>query len=156
MKINLSIEKNSLQGYINICPFITEQDSGITKDRIDNIDKYVDDGEAEEIRIVDAIQYFAGIDTEILFHNWIKKLKHGGKLIVVTTDLMQVCRAIANYNLDIDTANTLLYGQQKEQWQFYRAGFTMSQLVDYLQSRGLKITKKRILDYKCVVEAIRP
>ena len=156
MKINLLVDSDKVMGgYLNIDPCAKDGEAKV-KGIIHDLNEYVDDGEAEIIRAIDAIGYFAHVDSAVVADNWIRKLKHGGTIIIGGIDIIEVARAIANRTIDIDQANILLYGNQKHSWDFYKAGFTALQLVEYLESKGLKITKKRIHDFHFIVEAVRP
>lgn len=141
MRINITLEDdNQLNGYANINP--------------NALNEAVDDAEAEEIRAINILPYYPQTESAKIINSWLRKLKHGGKIIIGAVDILEVSRDFSTYFLDIDTANLFLYGEEGK--PSAQAGFTVMQVSEYLESKGLKITKRRTEDYRFVVEAIRP
>ena len=81
MKVNITFdEDNNLNGYLNISP---------------NQLSSVDDGEADEVRAIDVLPYFPEEESANLLMSWIKKLRHGGHLIIGALDIYEVAPEIA-------------------------------------------------------------
>lgn len=157
VKLNLLLNgEDVLSGYINVDPYVDDDKQGKVQATLDNLDEFVDDAEAVEIRAVDILDFFPYEKSDALVNHWIKKLAHGGKLIIGVVELVEVAKGICNYSLDVDQANLFLHGEQKFDWQNRKANFTLSQIATYLESKGLKILKKRVSNYRCIVEAQRP
>ncbi len=155
MKVNLLLEGQPETGYLNLCPYTESNTDTFQKGEVTKLDYLIDDGEVEELKAIDILEYYPGNMSEIILTNWIKKLKHGGKLVLGTVDLVEVAKGVANYELDIDQANLFFHGEQKRSWDFRLSSFTMNQIVHYLESKDLKVIKKRVNNYRCIIEAIR-
>lgn len=141
MKINITLEEeNQLNSYVNIHP--------------NGLNDVVDDAEADEVRAINVLSYYPQNESSKIISLWLRKLKHGGKIVIGAVDILELSRDFSSYFVDIDTINLFLYGEEGK--PLVKAGFTLLQVAEYLESKGLKITKKRIEDYRFVVEAIRP
>lgn len=146
MKINLVFDlKNSLSGYNNI-------DVGISGPTLDEV---CEDAECTEIVADDVVNYFPAEYVSIILDNWIKKLRHGGQLIVGGTDLNEVSRQFFNKNINLSETNILLYGEQREPYQFRQSGLTSYDLAKSLKDCGLHILKNRINNFHFTIVAER-
>lgn len=153
MKINIFSEENdSISSHHNIK---LGKDFTSVEDFKKCLDDNIDDGEASEIRVIDVIEYFPANISETVTGYILSKLAHNGKMLISGIDFREVSRKYINSMIDVDEANLLLYGQQDEKWKCKKTSFTISQMVNFLQSKGLKITKKRIEDNRFIVEVIR-
>ncbi len=166
MKLNLLWSGHALNGYINVDPFGFGEEGKVVAD-VKNLDDVVDDAEATEIIAEDIIDFLPLGDVERVIEHWIKKLRHGGKIIVGGTDMFEVCKAFSNYTIDLAMANYLLHGAQEKPWEERHANFTLIGLAQFLKERGLNIISKRIYgmsasgagyekNYHMYVEAVRP
>tara|TARA_R110000824_G_scaffold57875_4_gene157166 strand:- start:1615 stop:2097 length:483 start_codon:yes stop_codon:yes gene_type:complete len=145
-----------LHTHLNINPFATEDVEGIIRDDIVNLDKHVDDSELEELVAIDVIDYLSPAQIEIVLDNWIKKIRIGGSIILGGIDLLEVCKSLSQYRIDITEANLLIHGEQEKPYMIRKANFTAMGLAGYLESRfNFQIIKKRINNYKMIVEARR-
>ena len=72
-----------------------------------------------------------------------------------STDIYSVAKAVFTGILNIKEANELLYGNQRHPWDFKYGTYTLSDVVELLESLGLQINKKRINDHKFVIEGTR-
>ena len=155
MKINLTVDPNNLrEGYLNICPF-AEDDKVVSKD-IANLDKVVDDGECSELVAMNVLETFPAKEVNEVINNWLKKLKHGGVLVLGFTEFMEVCKAFVNRELTIEDATLFLHGFQNHPWEHRRVNLTMGQVSEVLKNKGLKILKKRVEGFGAVVVGERP
>lgn len=121
-----------------------------------DINSVVDDGEVTELRATEVLEYFPASASEQIMNYWIAKLAHGGKLILTIIDSVELARHFSQARLDIDQLNLFLYGEQQYPWQFRKTIFTLPQIVNYLESKGLKILTKRTSNFRGVVEGVRP
>lgn len=159
MKINLLLDNAAgVQGdFLNIDPFAPENDpAGRVNCDVTNFDAHCDNSEATEIIASGVLSYFPQKEVDGILNYWLGKLRHGGKLTIVEPDLYDIVTATQSRALSIDEANTLLYGEQREPWQFRRCMLTVNKMADVLRSKGLQIIKKRVNAFLFVVEAQRP
>jgi predicted SAM-dependent methyltransferase len=154
MKIRITVgETEKLNGYVNIDP-ITKFD-GIASD-IRNLDDIVSDSECMEILSDDVIDFLEKKESMKVLSHWIKKIRHGGKIIVTSVDAYEVAKSFYRKTFDIDIFNKAIHGSFSEPWDVRLSHTTMEELSDFFQSQGLIVTKKRINGIKLTVEAERP
>lgn len=157
-KVNLIHgEGDVLDTHLNINPFAKKTEEGmLVRGDLTNIDKYVDDAEAEEIIAMDVIDYIPTTKTVESISNWISKLAIGGRIVIGGIDMIVISKSIADYSLDIASANLLIHGRQDQPYLIKRASFSAYDLAEYLElMHGLGIVKKDITNYKMFVEAQR-
>lgn len=147
-----------LHTHTNINPFAEEADGEtIIRDDLMNLDKHVDDAELTELVASDVLDYIPLNNIENVIKNWMKKIRYGGRVILGGTDLLEVSKSLSQYRIDITEANVLLHGDQSKPYLIKRVNFSATGLSDYLKYEyGFKIIKKRINNYKMIVEAERP
>ena len=58
--------------------------------------------------------------------------------------------------LSLEELNNLMHGEQSQGWDVRLNQLTLQQMCNELESRGLKVLKKRINGFKFSVEAERP
>ena len=166
MKLNLLWSGHALNGYVNVDPFGFGDENKVVAD-LKNLDDVVDDSEAMEIIAEDIIDFLPLGDVEDAINHWIKKLRHGGRIIVGGVDMFEACKAFSTYTIDLAMANYLLHGAQEQPWEERHANFTLLGLAQFLEDRGLKIITKRGYgvssnragyekNYHMYVEAMRP
>jgi hypothetical protein len=157
MKIILTMKPESApKTYIILSPVV--QDNTETEKKINilshsllnSLDDYIEDGEAEEIILDDIIEYIRSDIFIMVFEKCIKKIKHGGKIIITGTDIYLVCKAFVEYKISIEELNLLVYGNAKN------IGLTSETISKYLEKIGFKIIKRRHEIYDYLIEAQRP
>jgi len=154
MKIRITVgEQEKLNGYLNIDP-ITKFD-GLAVD-IRNLDEAVSDAECTEIISEDVIDFLEKEESMISLSHWIKKLRHGGKIIVTSVDAREVSRSFYRKEIDIEIFNKAVHGNFSEPWDVRLSHSTLEELSRFFESQNLKVTKKRINGIKLIVEAQRP
>ena len=154
MKIRITVgEQEKLNGYLNIDP-ITKFD-GLAVD-IRNLDEVVSDAECTEIISEDVIDFLEKEESMISLSHWIKKLRHGGKIIVTSVDAREVSRSFYRKEIDIEIFNKAMHGNFLEPWDVRLSHSTLEELSSFFESQDLKVTKKRINGIKLIVEAQRP
>lgn len=160
MKLNLIYgEGDYLNGYLNLHPFAmqeTEQPKIRIAD-IKNLDRWVSNAEATEIIATDVIDYLLIQEVPQIIAHWISKLRHGGKIVIGGTDMLEVSKAFHEYEIDLQTVNKLLHGQQTQPHLVKRVNLTLMGIKTFLQTdnHGLKIIKTRRAGYNYIVEAQR-
>lgn len=90
-----------------------------------------------------------------LLELYISKLRHGGVITVLGTDIYQVALAIVNRNIDILSANQLIFGGPNVS-DFHSSLVSINDIAIILEEAGLIITKKALNGMSYTVEARRP
>ena len=85
---------------------------------------------------------------------YVSKLRHGGRLSLIGTDLNQVCISIINRYSNIMDANRQLFGGP-ESYNLNSGMYCISDISAILQGAGLEITKKSLDNNQYLVEAVR-
>ena len=154
MKIRITVgEKEKLNGYTNIDP-ITKFD-GLSVD-VRNLDSVASDAECTEIISEGVIDFLNREDFVLAINNWVKKMRHGGKIVVTSIDALEVAKSFSRKKIDIEVFNTAMHGGFSEGWDIFLSHTTLEELSSVLERFGLIVTKKRINGIKLIVEAKRP
>ncbi len=148
MKINILIGGADKNGYLNI--------SALKDLEIRNLDEYVDNAECFEIIAEDIVDYMPKQELSKVLDNWVGKLRHQGMIVIGGTDVYEVCKMFAQEALSLEELNNLMHGEQSQGWDVRLNQLTLQQMCNELESRGLKVLKKRINGFKFSVEAERP
>lgn len=118
-----------------------------------NFDKLVQDAEATEIIADDIIEYIPAEQAITVISYWMRKLRHGGKLILTGIDAYLVAKAFAEHMINVDEFNGLIHGNPTNKC----INLTTFGLVHFLtENFKAKILTKRIDGYSFVIEAQRP
>jgi hypothetical protein len=156
MKINLLIEsKDFLKGYLNIDPFPQLEQPQVYEGDVSNIDKYVDNGEAEEIRAFHILSYFEANRVDDILLHWISKLALDGVLTLVDIDLREISRKLYNAEFDISAANDIIYGKQEKQWQYRKSALSLGDIAQLLTNKGLLVIEKALQGGSYMIKAKR-
>jgi hypothetical protein len=158
MKIQLIyVPEEQLGTHLNICPTITKNDeTDILKcGEVTNLDGFVNDAQAMEIVVNNVLDYISLSDVMNTLDHWIKKLRHGGHLILSGIDAYLIAKAFTEYKISIEEFNILLHGPQNHPLTTKRVNLTVHGLANYLTEKGLYIIRKRIDVYDYVIEAAR-
>ena len=83
-------------------------------------------------------------DLVLSITNWVKKMRHGGKIVVTSIDALEVAKAFAKQKIDIDTFNKAIHGGFSQGWDIFLNHTTIEELSSVLEKLGLFVTKKRI------------
>lgn len=157
MKVNLLLNKKATRsGFLNIDPLAEPGDTDRVLGSVSNLDEFVDDAEIDELVAIDVIDYLPANELDNVLDNWIRKIRHGGSVTVGGVDIREVAKALAFQQIDITTANLLLYGSQQSPCEYRKATLTLQKLIDVFKSRGFKIIQKRLNNYYYHVKAERP
>lgn len=140
MKVNLTVKGDNISGYLNI-------DASVGEDIVEL--KGVDDAEATEIIASDVINFVTIDSIERLLDGWIKKLRHGGKLIIGGVEIDEVCKAFIHRAIDFQMFNQLIHNGRTSH-------IPINDLEKILIQKGLVIEKKRIDSFNMILETRRP
>lgn len=86
---------------------------------------------------------------------WVKKLRHGGTLVIGGTDCYELSRNYVLGNLNTLEFNSAMFGNQESPWSMKQSSMSLKDLVDLMESVGLHVMKKRVYGVQMVVEAKR-
>ena len=141
---------DELNGYTNIC-------QGQTQARDGELDAAVDDTEATEIVVSEALDYIPLAELTGFLDHTIRKLRHKGTLTIVGTDAYTVAKNFTQYKLPIEEFNILLHGGERDPNNVKTATLTMHGVVNFLRTEfGLTVTRQSLEDFTYVIEAQRP
>jgi len=140
MKVYLTVKGDNITGYHNIDASSGGDIVGMSG---------VEDSEATEIIASDVINFTALSSLNDLLSAWVKKLRHGGKIVLGGVEIDEVCKAFITKAIDINQFNNLVHEGRISQ-------ISSDDLDKLLIEHGLKITKKRTDNFNMIVEAVRP
>lgn len=151
MKVYITVaDPTSLGGYLNL-------DAMQVPDKIQaditNLDQFVDDGEAEEIVVPTALDYIFLSEKQQVVANWVKKLAHGGQLVIGGIELSECVRKIYT-GLNTQEANAVLYSDSL-QMPARRSLLTIEDVSQLLGVVGLQVTSKAIKGLFFTVTGVR-
>ena len=127
MKVYLTVKGDNISGYHNI-----DASSGGDIVKMDG----VEDSEATEIIASDIINFTDISSINDLLSGWVKKLRHGGRIVVGGVEIDEVCKAFISKAIDVNQFNKLVHEGRVSQ-------ITTTDLEKILINHGLTITKKR-------------
>jgi len=154
MKIRITVgAKEKLNGYLNVDPISKFDDLSVD---IRNLDDVVSDAECTEIISEGVIDFLSREDFVLSINNWVKKMRHGGKIIIISIDALETAKSLFRNKINIETFNNLIHGGFSAGWDVFLSHTTLEELSGLLESLGLTITKKRINGLNLIVEAKRP
>ena len=154
MKLNIMGENGQkISGFRNISSYHTE-DASIEVCSLKDLNPIVDDAEAQYILARDIINYINQEELFATISHWISKLSHGGVICIGASDIKEVCRMIYTGEISDPDIGSVLYGEGEGE-VLKKSSIQTELLVDFLQSRGLKILKVRLENYNLTVEAQR-
>ena len=148
MKINMSFDGNVKQGYTNIDPFALPNDKPHKLNcHPDNLDILVNDGEAEEILAHNVLNYIENNKLFFVLKSWCKKLSHNGILEIIYVDIVEICRLLTTNQIKENIAISLIYGNQKEFWDFYKSSISIYELKKFFEAEGMIIESAGKLEH---------
>ncbi len=152
MKLQLSVNKAPLNGYLNLdtLPVNPESQPAFTG-TFGDLSLFVEISECTEILADEILDFISTKDIFTTLEYWSKLLRHGGSLIIGGTDLYEVSKAVFNQTLNIREANEILHGTHTQRIN----QMSIIDLCEILKSLGLTIMSKRINSFKMVVVAVR-
>jgi len=142
MKINMCFDNKNLilQDYKNIDPFALPNDKfGRISCHPDNLNLIVNDGQAEEIIANMVLNYISHKKLYSVLKTWSNKLSHNGTLEIFYIDLIEVARLITTGQIEENDAIKLIYGSQKEEWDFFKSSISIYELKMFFENEGLVI-----------------
>jgi len=156
MKLNL-IRKDSEKitgGYINIDPYAIPN-SDVVACHHYNLTTLVDNGECQEIRALDVIDFVKSGNVLTTVQHWASKLKKGGTLCVGGSDIREIARNIFHGTMNEERANEYLYNVNDSPWDIKQSAGSLELMVNVFEKIGLKIQSKTIKKNRYIVTGIR-
>ena len=139
MKVYLTVMGDNISGYHNI-----DASSGGDIVKMEG----VEDSEATEIIASDVINFTHIGSINDLLSGWIKKLRHGGRIVLGGVEIDEVCKAFVSKAIDINQFNKIIHEGRVSQ-------ITCADLEKILIKHGLTVTKKRTDNFNMIIEATR-
>ena len=159
LKVNLLWDSpdDVRNGYVNFDEHAPIPDqAGRIKASVQNLDHFVEAGEADEIVSNDILNYLSADEGDAALTNWLSKLAHGGKLCVSVVDVREVSKKCLANVITIEDTNVLLHGDQEKPHRFRKTSFTLPLLIEVFTNRGFKVLTKRIQNSRAVIVVERP
>lgn len=142
MKINMSFDNKDLilNNYQNIDPLSLPNDKfGRIHCHPDNLESMFNDGQVEEIIANMVLNYISHKILYSVLKTWCNKLSHNGTLEIFYIDLIEVARLITTGQIEEQNAIQLIYGSQKEGWDFFKSSISIYELKMFFENQGLII-----------------
>jgi hypothetical protein len=143
MRINLNLfANNPKDGYTNA-------------DGVFIITNQCENGEATEILSENVLEYIPLDHYFGTISNWLSKLRHNGKLIIVTQDIYGLTRKYLNGELNLGEYNLAMFGSSSAPAQ-KRSGVSMHELKQLVKQVGLTLEKSYFSDNNITLILRRP
>lgn len=137
MKVQLTLGKPSLNGYMVLDPLANPNQNDRIQADPTNLDAFVDANECSEflsLEILDHVPIF--IRPKVLNH-WLTKISHGGTITISATDMNELSRLIQNGQLnDIVSINNALYSTGQNVWLVKKSYVPLQQTIEMIMSTG--------------------
>ena len=157
MKVRISVGSGFTKpGYLNIDPVTGKNDELSVKGDVRNLDEFVADAECTELIAENVLNYLEATEADQVLQHWVKKLRHGGTIVIGGIDAHQVSKMFYYQEIDIKEFNALTHGQFSEPWDVFMSHTTIKDLQQKLESYGIKILKKRNDGFNLIIEGQRP
>ena len=154
MKIRITVGADEkLNGYINVDP-VSRFDN--LESDVRNLDSIAEDAECSEILAEEVIDFVRREELYPILDHWISKLRHGGKMYLSFYDTRQIAKAFFRGKINLDEFNMIVHGTFSAPWDIRLSHTTIEELSQFLQSRGLVITKKTLDGLKATIGVERP
>ena len=116
LKVNIGVRLNPvLNGYLNLDLAAQPNENDRIHADIYKLDNLLDHNECDEIILNDSLDYLPyGQARQTALQHIMTKLAHGGKLIIMGSDIYEVCRLGHLGQLDVQALNSIVYGIGKK------------------------------------------
>jgi predicted SAM-dependent methyltransferase len=138
LKINLGSGNKPLPGFVNVDALPDAPDVDVVADISERIP--LDDGCAELVYASHLLEHFPHAKTLDMLREWRRLLQPGGRLMIAVPNLDVIARVLVERRGWFTPPNSpwvgVIYGGQKDQWDFHKAGFTPAWLSYLLTEAG--------------------
>lgn len=161
MKVRLSVGKIPWSGYINIDPAPQieqgkENQYTAYAGDIKDLDLFVEDAQCVELLTEDCLDYISvDIIIDVIKH-WIKKLRHGGRIILRGTNLESIVKMFLNGELTTLDLNHIMYGKSNNPLDHKYGCFNLEDIDEICRQEGLIIVSKKLDQFEFILIAQRP
>lgn len=138
MKLHLGCGTKWLKGYTHV-DIIQNENIDIISDLRDL--KNLDNSCAEEIYACHVLEHFGRNEVKEVLLGWTRLLKSGGLIRISVPDFSSVCKMYQK-NENISELLGLLYGGQRNEYDFHKICFDFRSMQDLLTSIGYKDIKR--------------
>lgn len=152
MKLFIGVDVAPLNGYTTVDPVGSENTISVDFRSLDSV---CEPAECTEIRAPNILNFIHGSELYSVLANWVSKLRHGGKLIVGGSELLECCKSVMLGQINVAEANKLFYNEKRTPWHVNFGMYECNEIVGLLTDFGLRIEKKRINGNTFVIEAYR-
>lgn len=116
----------------------------------------VDDGELEELIFEHVLEHVSVKVVEDMLAKLCRKVKKGGTVRVVGTDILEVSKMISSYRMDLQNINKVIFGEQQTNDETKKCIFTVNHIASFFtELLNFKVLKQRINGIEFLVEAER-
>lgn len=135
MRVNIVMSKEShiLEDYQNISDRFID-DKVIKVESLINLDGICCDGELEELRAYEVVEYLPDDVLEASIKCWMKKVSIGGYLTISALDMYELAYLITNGQMEIHQASSLIYGGKNN-------CFSCGQMIRYFKENNFSIDR---------------
>ena len=108
----------------------------------------IDDASCDDLFLGDCLDYIS-TEKQDLIDMACSKIKYGGRLVVIGSDLQEICKAKSSGAINEERANSMLYSG--------RTGlFSAMTLVDAITQKGLRSSSRAVNGFKYTLTFERP
>ena len=116
----------------------------------------IDDGELEELVFEHILEYVSVKAVEDMLAKLCRKVKKGGTVRVVGTDILEVSKLISSYRMDLQNINKTIFNEQPDSSETKKCVFTVNHIASFFNELlKFKVLKQRINGVEFLVEAER-
>jgi predicted SAM-dependent methyltransferase len=138
LKINLGSGSRPLEGFVNVDALADAPGVDVVADITERLP--FDDASAEVVYASHILEHFPHGDTPRLLAEWRRVLRDGGLLLIGVPDLDVIARMIVErpgwFTPPHNPWVGAIYGGQKDEWDFHKAGFNLPWLAHLLREAG--------------------
>jgi len=156
MKAIITANMNGvLADHLSFCPFVTKETDDVKTIDVNtlSIDKYVDDGELEELIVEGILDCVPITQAMNIIKSLVRKIRHGGVIIITGIDAYLVAKAFVEIRITIEKFNVLMHGTDQDLQK--TLNLTCSGVAHFLSEAGLKVVNRRIDNFQYSVKALR-
>jgi predicted SAM-dependent methyltransferase len=144
LKVNLGSGDVPLEGFVNVDALPGAPGVDVVADISERLP--FDDGSVDLIYASHVLEHFSTADVPGLLSDWRRVLRDGGTLLIAVPDLDVVARRLVELRGWFTPPHNpwlgVLYGGQKDQWDFHKTGFTAPWLAGLLTEAGFGAVAK--------------
>jgi predicted SAM-dependent methyltransferase len=138
LKLNLGCGDRPLPGFVNVDALPTAHGVDVVADISERLP--FDDSSASLVYATHLLEHFPHSRSVDILKEWRRVLEPGGQLLVAVPDLLAIARILISkpgwFTPPHNPWLGVIYGGQKDEWDFHKAGFTEPWLAHVLGLAG--------------------